>query len=108
MKNNILVTFIILTTICVFNLYGQNQKYFMAANWNLENLFDTTDDPNKNDVEFTPESKKEWTQERLNEKLSNLSKVISSMNNGKGPDLLGVEEVEHEALLDSLIKKYIH
>ena len=108
MKNNILVTFIILNTLFVFNLYGQNQKYFTAANWNLENLFDTTDDPNKNDVEFTPESKKEWTQERLNEKLSNLSKVISSMNNGKGPDLLGVEEVEHEALLDSLIKKYIH
>lgn len=108
MKNNILVTLFVLITVCVFNLYGQNKKYFVAANWNLENLFDTTDDANKNDEEFTPESKKEWTQERLDKKLFNLSRVISSMNNGSGPDLLGVEEVEHKTLLDSLIRKYLH
>ncbi len=78
-----------------------------VASWNLENLFDTIDDPGKNDEEFLPGSKKDWTDERLDKKLSNLAKVIRSMNNNKGPDILGVCEVEHESLLKEMISKYL-
>ena len=77
------------------------------ASWNLENLFDTMDDPGKNDEEFLPGSKKDWTAERLDKKLSNLAKVIRSMNNNRGPDILGVCEVEHESLLKEMISKYL-
>ncbi len=77
-----------------------------VASWNLENLFDTVDDPEKRDEEFTPEGRKEWTKEKLEVKLENISKVISFMNSGKGPDILGVQEVEHQHLLDTLLSRY--
>ena len=78
-----------------------------VANWNMENLFDTNDDPNKNDEWFTPSSEINWNEEKLEHKLANLARVIKFMNNGKGPDILGVEEIEHEDLLIDLIKKYV-
>ncbi len=86
----------------------QSSDTITVGNWNLENLFDTIDDPNKNDEEFLPSSSKEWTIDRLNTKLYNLSRVIRSMNNNKGADILGVCEVEHQSLLDSMIIKFLH
>lgn len=77
------------------------------ASWNMENLFDTVDDPNKNDEEFTPNGRKEWTQDKLDLKLANQAKVILELNEGKGPDILGVQEVEHEALLKMLIEGHL-
>ncbi len=79
----------------------------VIAFWNLENLFDTVDDPNKEDEEFLPGGSKEWTDERLDKKLYNLSRIIRSMNDDNGPDLLGVCEVEHQQLLDDLISEYL-
>lgn len=78
-----------------------------VAFWNLENLFDTKDDQSKNDEEFLPDGVKQWNEDRLERKYYNLSRVIRSMNDGKGPDILGVCEVEHKNLLDSLISKHL-
>lgn len=75
-----------------------------VASWNVENLFDIYDDPLKNDDEFLPTSKKEWTEERYEKKLSNLARVIRAMNDGEGPDLLGMQEVENEKVANDLIK----
>src|SRR5436309_11128996 len=53
------------------------------AGWNCENLFDTEDDPKvEGDEEYTPDSAKHWTKERLNIKLDNLSSIIRKMNAG--------------------------
>jgi predicted extracellular nuclease len=89
-------------------IFSQNSKgdTLFIASWNLENLFDSIDDPGKIDEEFLPGSEKDWTIERLNKKLSNLASVINAMNNNKGPDLLGVCEVEHESLLKDMISNY--
>jgi endonuclease/exonuclease/phosphatase family metal-dependent hydrolase len=80
---------------------------FYVANWNVENLFDTKDDPkNKYDNEFLPGNvTTRWTRVRLDTKLNNLSRVIRSMNHGKGPDILGLQEVEHEHLVKKLADK---
>ncbi len=78
-----------------------------VAFWNLENLFDTEDDPIKNDEEFLPNSKKEWTTDKYEKKLFNLSRVIRSMHNENGPDILGVCEVENKKVLLDLTKKYL-
>ncbi len=83
-----------------------NDTIFTAF-WNLENLFDTIDDRGKEDEEFTPEGEKEWTEEKLEKKLFKLARVIRSMNMGKGPDILGVCEVEHQSLLEKLIRNYL-
>ncbi len=76
------------------------------ASWNIENLFDATDDINKEDEEFLPDGRKEWTQERIDNKIKHLSRVIKWMNNGNGPDILGVQEVEHKHLLETLLKRH--
>jgi len=62
------------------------------AFWNLDNLFDVEATPIATDFEFTPE--KGWTDEVLQKKIENIGKVIRSMHNSEGPDLLGLCEVE--------------
>lgn len=79
-----------------------------TAFWNLENLFDTIDDPGKEDEEFTPNGANEWTTERLDTKLNHLAQVINSMNKGNGPDVMGFSEVEHKALIETMIDKYFN
>lgn len=103
---NIYVLFMLLT-FSSFACAQQNNDTLFVANWNVENLFDTIDDPKTSDEEFLPSGTKEWNDERLDKKMYNLSRVIRSMNNDNGPDLLGVNEVEHQALLDSMIAKYL-
>lgn len=77
-----------------------------VAGWNLENLFDTEDDPKvAQDEDYTPQSPKKWTKERLEIKLNNLAGVITKMNGGKGPDVLGVCEVENRKVIELLIAK---
>lgn len=78
---------------------------FYVANWNLENLYDTVNDTLKNDEEFLPESRKQWNDARYEDKLNNLVKVINYMNNGCGPDILAMEEVENINVVKRLIYK---
>lgn len=82
-------------------------RAFHVANWNVENLFDTVDDPdNPYDDEFLPNNPTtRWTRARFDNKISNLAKVIAGMNRGKGPDLLGLQEVENEAVVQALVDK---
>ncbi len=103
-----------LSTIFLFTILINNNFAFQkgsdtitVASWNLENFFDVVDDPQKDDQEFLPSGEKGWTAERLDKKMYNLSRVIRSMNNDQGPDILGVVEVEHQNLLDTLISKFL-
>lgn len=98
------IIFILLT----FSVFAQKNDTLFVASWNLENFFDTIDDPNKNDEIFLPTGEKEWTNQKLDIKENHLARVIRSMNNGSGPDLLGVCEVEHQTVLDSMILKYLN
>lgn len=92
-----------LTTFC-----GQDpDKHLFVAFWNLENLFDTTDDIDKDDADFLPDGSSEWTEERLERKMFNLSRAIRLMNNEHGPDILGVCEIEHQYLLDSMSQQFL-
>jgi exonuclease III len=107
---NVLFSFFVFTTLsCTeFNKQSIDDKSnFYVASWNVENLFDTIDDPDKNDDWFLPDSEIEWTERKLTKKLANLAKVIDYMNNGEGPDILGVQEVENEALLRDIVDNYL-
>jgi hypothetical protein len=107
MKNIFLHIVTIFLLSLLFNIHAQSRDTLFVASWNLQNLFDTVNDPQKNDEEFLLEGDMHWTADRLDKKLYNLARVIRSMNNGSGPDLLGVVEVENEAVLDTMIKKYL-
>jgi len=77
--------------------FAQKNSYYVGF-YNVENLFDTIDQPN-NDEEFLPQSKKQWTRERYEEKLANLNQVIDSMGNVV---LLGLCEVENRGVVADL------
>lgn len=82
------------------------QDEMTAAFWNVENLFDTVDDPNtEKDEEFTPSQPKKWTQARLQIKLKNLARVISDMHDGEGPAILGLCEVENRDVVELLVRQ---
>ncbi|MCK5855963.1 MAG: hypothetical protein KAG64_00645 [Bacteroidales bacterium] len=92
------------------NIFAQEtdincRKNLLVVSYNVENLFDTIDDPHKVDNEFLPTSKKKWTTSRYNEKLSHLTKVISSVDSTKLPGLLSLVEVENQLVLEDLIKE---
>jgi len=79
------------------------QDTFFTAFWNVENLFDTEDQPDVDDAEFTPRSEKKWDADKFRHKVISLSSVIMSMNRGRGPDLLGMCELENHAVVESLL-----
>ena len=74
-----------------------------VAFWNLGNLFDVNSSEPALVHEFTPE--KGWTYEVLDKKLENLAQVIKLLNNGHGPDLLGICEVENQQITRKLLDK---
>ncbi len=69
---------------------------------NAENLFDTDDDPLKDDDDYTPEGDYHWTRSRYWDKLDALSKVIVSADEDQAPALVGLSEVENETVLTDL------
>ncbi len=83
-------------------------KYFIAW-WNLENLFDVENSPTRTEKMHRTVGKelKGWTKSILDKKIANLATIINKMNDGKGPDLLGVCEVENKTVMD-LLKDALH
>lgn len=74
--------------------------------YNLENLFDTINQPNVNDFEFTPAGDLGYDTEMYYDKLGKLAKVISEMASDITPDglsILGVAEIENRSVLEDLI-----
>ncbi len=106
MKKNQFILFLLITLPFISCAQTKSDTLYVA-HWNVENLFDTVDDPKTIDEEFLPQSEKEWTKDRLDKKLYNLSRVIRSMNNNEGPDILGMCEVEHQALIDSMLTNFL-
>lgn len=75
--------------------------------YNLENLFDTLDTPDKHDSEFLPNGSNNYTGQVYREKLTNLSRVISELGTEMTPDgvaILGVAEIECRSVLEDLVK----
>ena len=63
MKKIKFVTLFKLTILVSINLGAQSNKEIFTMFYNVENLFDTIDDPKTNDNEFLPGSKKDWDTE---------------------------------------------
>lgn len=68
--------------------------------YNVENLFDTKNDPSKDDDDFTPSGYKQWDNERYQEKLERLGEVMGLFN--ATPILVGLAEIENRAVLEDL------
>jgi hypothetical protein len=78
------------------------------AFWNLENLLDVESAPPKRRGDKVKRAIgnaiRGWTQDLLDRKVIQLASIICRMNGGRGPDLLGVCEVENEYVMNKLRK----
>lgn len=106
MKRSILVAAIVLLLSTVTYAQKTQQNYVIGF-YNLENLFDTYDDPVKNDSEFLPEGKNKWTQAKYEKKLHNMAKVIRAMadNNKRWHTILGISEIENRLVIEDLVSQ---
>ena len=73
--------------------------------YNVENLFDTEDDSLTRDNEFLPNGLKGWSEERYNDKLRKIFKVLVNVGGWELPDLIALCEVENRDVLEDLISK---
>ena len=97
---------LIATILIVGQTYCQDFKYrYRLMFYNVENLFDTIDDPNTADDEFTPEGSRAWTDYKLRKKLSNIYKVIAAVGEGNPPDIIGFCEIENRNVIEMLISQ---
>ena len=81
-------------------------EYYFAW-WNLENLFDLQDSSERPEwLQNRLNSELQgWTEAVLDNKLDQLAKIIKRLNADRGPDLLGVCEVESRGVLEKLLLK---
>lgn len=89
---------------------AQEKQYKVGciAFYNLENFYDTINDPITRDDDFTPDGSYKWTSSRYYQKLDHISQVISQIGDEYvkgGPVILGVSEVETQGVLEDLVKQ---
>ena len=93
-------------------LVGQtdSKKNFLVntiAFYNVENLFDTINDPKTWDDDRTPKGKDKWTSIIYKKKLNNIAKVIADIGfdlTNQAPSIIGLCEIENRRVLEDLIK----
>ena len=101
---------LLVAAMCSISSYAQKKNYKVACIgfYNLENLFDTINQPEVNDEEFTPAGANHYTPEVYKDKLIKLETVIADMGkemNDDGVTLLGVAEIENITVLQDLIQQ---
>lgn len=99
------IVIIALLFLAGLSIHAQTRQNYVVGFYNLENLFDTYDDPVKNDEEFLPEGKNQWTEVKYQKKLFNMATVIAEMAkaNKAFHTILGVSEIENRLVLEDLV-----
>ncbi|PZX95223.1 endonuclease/exonuclease/phosphatase family protein [Flavobacterium aquariorum] len=104
------------TSFCLFLFFliskssGQAKAFSIhtVAFYNFENCFDTINDPNVNDEEWTPTGNQHWNSKKYHQKLENLARVLSEIGTGENsnsPTFIGGAEIENQNVLEDLIKQ---
>ena len=103
-----LLIVLILTITTVFSQEKKAYKINTVAFYNLENLFDTENDPLTYDDDRTPDGKDHWTEEIYQDKLKNMAKVMAEIGaevSGSAPTIIGVCETENRKVLEDLVNQ---
>jgi len=82
------------------------KNIYTIAFYNVENLFDTVDNPNTVDDEYLPSSRRRWTKKRYHHKVKKLSSVIQQLGSNLSkhkPAIVGLVEVENSKVVHDLI-----
>ena len=104
-KNTMTKTFFALFFVFAFfgNLTAQSN--FRIMFYNVENLFDTVSNPDKDDDDFTPDGFMNWTPWKYWEKQRNITRVITAVGGMQSPALVGLAEVENDSVLYDLTRR---
>ena len=94
--------FFVLFAISATNAQAKKYIVHTVAFYNLENFYDTINDPKTRDDEWV------YTQEFFTNKQNNIAKVLSllgkSENPTNSPTIIGLAEVENRSVLEALVK----
>ncbi|HEX2617677.1 MAG TPA: endonuclease/exonuclease/phosphatase family protein, partial [Flavobacteriales bacterium] len=74
--------------------------------YNVENLYDTLDNPATDDAEWLPTAPKQWNTARYYRKLGKMAQVISELGKDVSPDgvvCMGFAELENRDVLNDLV-----
>ena len=92
-------------------LKKENHNYYTFTFYNVENLFDTRNDPKTLDDDFTAKSNRNWNEKRFRKKLRKMGRAISQIGFdeiGHPPVLIGLAEIENRFVLEELVSsKYL-
>lgn len=101
--NSKTIAFIVVLLLFVFAVEAQTQ--FRVMFYNVENLFDTIDNPLKDDDDFLPDGFMHWTPWKYWEKQKNITRVITAVGEMHAPALVGLCEVENDSVIDDLTRR---
>ncbi|MBK5192747.1 MAG: endonuclease/exonuclease/phosphatase family protein [Flavobacteriaceae bacterium] len=112
-QKNFRVQFIYVILIFLWINFGfaqEKKTYHIStiAFYNVENFFDTENDPFTFDDDRTPEGKDIWNTEKYEDKLKNIARVISEIGTEtakNSPAVLGLCEIENLKVLEDLINQ---
>jgi endonuclease/exonuclease/phosphatase family metal-dependent hydrolase len=99
---------ILMSTESVFSQTKKDYKIVSIAFYNVENLFDTENNPFTFDDDRTPEGDDVWTEEKYRDKLQKLAGVIAEIGfeiAQQPPAIVGICEVENRQVLEDLINE---
>lgn len=88
-----------------FNAPMEDEEGLSLVFYNVENLFDTLDDPRIVDEDFTPSGKREWHYGKYRDKLIRISRVLMHSGGWKKPALIGLVEIENRRVLQDLLQR---
>ena len=91
----------------LFPLQAQEEEpvLFQVMSYNVENCFDTADNPDVADEEFLPSGERCWTEGRYYRKLQHIAQVIQSAGGWNTPALVGLCEVENDSVMHHLLTR---
>ena len=83
-------------------------KIHTVAFYNVENLFDTINDPGASDDDFLPWGREAWTGDKYKKKLANIATALSGIGADESrqpPAIIGLCEIENRRVLEDLVKQ---
>jgi len=127
----LLLSFLMFSNAFAAQVNFKKKNKITIMTFNVENLFDTGDAPNKEDETFLPLTKKnnpnhisycrslaqvqwqdqclnlDWSEDAVNKKLKRIALAIRQVSWGKGPDIIAFQEVENKPILERLRKEFL-
>lgn len=106
MKKTLIFLLIVIATISTVCAQKASYRPSLIGFYNLENYYDTVNNPIVDDEEFLPNSERHYNTRIFLDKVDRLSSVISQMGTDINPDglaLLGVAEIENDTVLNILV-----